>query len=94
MVSKRGQGRSRLLLVSPPRAQSSLLSSLSSAHGLPARIHREKCHKNKGTLRIDSLLCCCCVLLCCCVVVLLVLLVLLLLLLLLLFFVLLFLLLF
>ena len=49
MVSKRGQGRSdRLLLVSPPRTQSSLLSSLSSDHGLPARIHRKLCHKKNG----------------------------------------------
>ena len=42
VVLVRGQGRSdRLLLVSPPRAQSSLLSPLrSSCPGLPASVHR------------------------------------------------------
>ena len=46
------RGRSdRLLLVSPPRAQSSLPPTLSSAqHGLPARIHRERCHKTRELL--------------------------------------------
>ena len=45
VVQRRGQGRSdRLLLMSPPRAQSSLLATLSSSCGsLPAEVHRKKC---------------------------------------------------
>ena len=52
MVRVRGQGRSdRLLLVSPPAAQSSLLWPLRSAQrGLPARVHRERCHKKEWEL--------------------------------------------
>ena len=63
MVRVGGQGRSdRLLLVSPPRAQSSLLSPLRSAqHGLPARVHHERCKHLGETPR-----CCCCYCCCCC----------------------------
>ena len=33
---------------SPPRAQLSLLAPLSSTHGLPVSVHRERCHKKQG----------------------------------------------
>ena len=55
MVGKRGQGRSdRLLLVSPPRAESSLLATLGSSCGrLPAEVHRDRCkHKRNWDRRL------------------------------------------
>ena len=52
LVRKRGKGRSdRLLLVSPPRTQSSLLAPLSSScNRLQASVHRERCHKKEWEL--------------------------------------------
>ena len=58
VVFVRGQGCShRLLLVSTPRAQSSLLSPLrSSCAGLPARVHHDTGDSQKrSTLGIDGL---------------------------------------
>ena len=59
MVLHRSQHRSdRMLLVSPPRAQSSLFPPLcSSSHGLRARVHGTGANtEREGTLGIDTLL--------------------------------------